>query len=96
MSKDKRVRKERMKRNQQKRGLRILERQLREGREQLLMMCAFYGHDFREVSQLGNVCIRCGLPNKVLHADAAMPPSAEPLSGLESVPAVESDTQPRW
>lgn len=27
--------------------------------------------------------------NKVLHADAAMPPSAEPDSGLESVPAVE-------
>jgi hypothetical protein len=30
-----------------------------------------------------------------LAPDAAMPPSAEPLSGLESVPAVESDTQPR-
>lgn len=30
-----------------------------------------------------------------LALDAAMPPSAEPLSGLESVPAVESDTQPR-
>lgn len=30
-----------------------------------------------------------------LALDAAMPPSAEPDSGLESVPAVESDTQPR-
>jgi hypothetical protein len=30
-----------------------------------------------------------------LALDAAMPPSAEPLSGLESVPAVEFDTQPR-
>lgn len=27
--------------------------------------------------------------------DAAMPPSAEPLSGLNIVPAVEFDTQPR-
>lgn len=27
--------------------------------------------------------------------DAAMPPSANPDSGLESIPAVESDTQPR-
>ena len=35
-------------------------------------------------------------PNKVLHADAAMPPSAEPLSGSDIVPAVESDTLPRW
>ena len=30
-----------------------------------------------------------------LALDAAMPPSAEPDSGLESVPAVEFDTQPR-
>ena len=30
-----------------------------------------------------------------LALDGAMPPSAEPDSGLESVPAVESDTQPR-
>lgn len=30
-----------------------------------------------------------------LALDAAMPPSAEPDSGLENVPAAESDTQPR-
>ena len=30
-----------------------------------------------------------------LALDAAMPPSAEPDSGLQSVPAVEPDTQPR-
>jgi hypothetical protein len=35
-------------------------------------------------------------PNKVLHTDAAIPPSAEPLSGSIIVPAVESDSQPRW
>ena len=28
--------------------------------------------------------------------DVASAASAEPLSGLENVPAVESDTQPRW
>lgn len=34
--------------------------------------------------------------NKVLHADAALPPSAEPDSGSDIVPAVESSSQPRW
>lgn len=53
--------------------------------------------------QLGDVttnpyctCKPCKPPNKVLHADAAMPPSAEPLSGSDTVPAVESGSQPRW
>ena len=32
---------------------------------------------------------------QTLALDAAMPPSAKRLSGLESVPAVEFDTQPR-
>ena len=37
----------------------------------------------------------CSLRLTPLALDAAMPPSAEPDSGLESVPAVEFDTQPR-
>ena len=40
-------------------------------------------------------CEKCKRHLTPLALDAAMPPSAEPDSGLESVPAVESDTQPR-
>ena len=52
---------------------------------------------FEESSEF--CCVRCrriSATNKVFHADAAMPPSAEPLSGYDIVPAVEYGSQPRW
>ena len=51
-----------------------------------------------EVCHLGEVELvsdECAGGLTPLALDAAMPPSAEPDSGLESVPAVESDIQPR-
>jgi len=44
-------------------------------------------HDYRSGMQVRHLT--------PLALDAAMPPSAEPDSGLESVSAVEFDTQPR-
>ena len=65
MGRVKRVRKEKMKRNQFMRGLKVLVAQAKKGKEHLEFMCLRNGHDFRnDVFERGDcVCIRCGTPN---------------------------------
>ena len=65
MGREKRVRKEKMKRHQFLRWLKVLVAQAKKGKESLEFLCLCNGHDFREnVFKRGDsVCIRCGTPN---------------------------------
>ena len=53
----------------------------------------FLGLELSASSKVAHLVLQAAQPLRA--ADAAMPPSAEPLSGSNIVPAVEFDTQPR-
>ena len=67
MGKEKRIRKLRMKRNQNRKSMTKLMKQIRADRDVILLTCFIHGHEMRRVPKINNdvdVCIRCGELNK--------------------------------
>jgi hypothetical protein len=62
MGKSKRIRKNRMKINQEKRFKKMIKKLIKDGKDRCLIRCLTYGHDYRDdVFHYGDrVCICCG------------------------------------